>query len=143
MRDVEMITTSTASVCKKDNSRNRSPGEFGGQSRVYRTKSVKIMEVEQCHVIKFFSDEGMPGLQIVARLRQHYREGTLSRAQVYCWVNEVRRARTDLNTFATTGTRLMKVLPLLLRASSMPILTFQPGSLHSSWGVQSQRFVDV
>jgi hypothetical protein len=33
-------------------------------------KSVKIMEVEQRYVIKFFSDEGMSGVQIVERLRQ-------------------------------------------------------------------------
>jgi hypothetical protein len=39
------------------------------------------MEVEQRHVIKFFSDEGMPGVQIVARLRQHYPEGTPSGTQ--------------------------------------------------------------
>jgi hypothetical protein len=36
---------------------------------VHRTKSVKIMEVEQHHVLKFFSDEAIPGVQIVTRLR--------------------------------------------------------------------------
>jgi hypothetical protein len=32
-------------------------------------KNVKIMEEEQRYVIKFFSDEGMTVVQIVARLR--------------------------------------------------------------------------
>jgi hypothetical protein len=38
---------------------------------------------------------------------------------------------------------LMKVLPLLLLESSIPILTFQPGSLHSPWGLPPQWFVDT
>jgi hypothetical protein len=61
------------------------------------------MEVEQRHVIKFLSDEGMPGVQIVERLRQHYGEDALSRKQVYFWINEVKRGRTDLNTIASPG----------------------------------------
>jgi hypothetical protein len=67
-----MISTSTVFLCKKDNSRHRTPGEFGEQKWGHRTKSAKIMEVEQRCVIKFFSDEGMPGVQIVERLGQHY-----------------------------------------------------------------------
>jgi hypothetical protein len=66
-------------------------------------KSIKIMKVEQRSVIKFFSDEGMPGVQIVARLRQHYGEGALSRTQMYFWVNEVKRGTTDLNINARPG----------------------------------------
>jgi hypothetical protein len=83
------------SVCVKDYCRNWSLGEFGQHKRVHRTKSVKIMEVEQCYVTKFFSDEGMPGVQIMARLRQHYGEGVVARTQVYVWINEVKRGRTD------------------------------------------------
>jgi hypothetical protein len=41
-------------------------------------KNVKIIEVEQCHVIKFFSDEAMPGVQIIERIRQHYGQGACS-----------------------------------------------------------------
>jgi hypothetical protein len=54
-------------------------------------------------VIKFFSDEGMPGVQIVARLRQHYGEGLPSRTQVCFSVNQVKRGRTDLSTIASPG----------------------------------------
>jgi hypothetical protein len=61
------------------------------------------MEVKQLHVIEFFSDEGMPGVQIVERLRQHYGEDALSRTRVYFWINEVERGRTDLNTVASPG----------------------------------------
>jgi hypothetical protein len=92
MRDMEMVAPSTASVCKNDNCRNRPPNEFGKQKWVDRGKRVKIMEVEHGHAIKIFSDEGTPAIQIMARLRQRYGEGALSRTQVYFWVNEVKRA---------------------------------------------------
>jgi hypothetical protein len=81
MGEMKMFSTSTVCVCKRDNCRNRSPGEFGKQKWVHRTKRVKIMEVEQRYVIRFFSNEGMPGVQIVERLRQHYGEDALSRTQ--------------------------------------------------------------
>jgi hypothetical protein len=38
---------------------------------------------------------------------------------------------------------LMKILPLLLLASSIPILIVQPRSLHRPWALQAQRFVDT
>jgi hypothetical protein len=62
MRDTEIIAPSTVSECEMDNYRNRSPGEFGKQKWFHRVKSVKIMEVEQRQVIKFFSDEGTPAV---------------------------------------------------------------------------------
>jgi hypothetical protein len=61
------------------------------------------MEVEQGYVIKFFSDECVPGIQIIKRLRRHYGEDGLSRTQVCFWTNEVKPARTDLNTIASPG----------------------------------------
>jgi hypothetical protein len=61
------------------------------------------MEIEQGHVIKFFSDEGIPGVEIVARLRQYYGEGALSRAQAYFWINEIKWSIMDLNTIASPG----------------------------------------
>jgi hypothetical protein len=64
---------------------------------------VKVMEVEQRQVINFFSDEGMPAVQIVACLRQHHGQGKLSQTQVYFGINEVKRRRTDLNTTASPG----------------------------------------
>jgi hypothetical protein len=65
---------------------------------------VKIKEAERHCLVKFFSDEGMPGVQIVARHIQHYGEGALSRTQVYYWINKIKRGRTDLNTIASPGT---------------------------------------
>jgi hypothetical protein len=68
MCDMEIISTSTVCVCKTDNRRNRSPGEFGEQKWVHRTRGVKIMEVEQLYVIKFFCDDFSRGGRNIARL---------------------------------------------------------------------------
>jgi hypothetical protein len=59
------------------------------------------MELEQRYVIKFFANEGMQGVQILSRLRDHDGTEALSRTQVYSWINEVKRGRTDLNTVAS------------------------------------------
>jgi hypothetical protein len=59
------------------------------------------MEVKQRYVIKFFSDEGMPAVQVVARVKQHYGEGTVSRTQVFFGINEVKPGRTDYITIAS------------------------------------------
>jgi hypothetical protein len=66
-------------------------------------KSVKNMEVEQWHVIKFFTDEGMPAIKIIFRLRDHYGEDELSRTQIHFWINEIKGGRTDLNNIAGPG----------------------------------------
>jgi hypothetical protein len=58
------------------------------------------MEVEQRYVIKFFTDEGMLGIEIISRLSKQYGENALSRMQVYFWISEIKRGRTDLNTIA-------------------------------------------
>jgi hypothetical protein len=134
MRDMEMITTSTVSVCKNNRCRNRSPGEFGGQKWVHRTKSVKIREVEQRYVTKFFSDEGMPGVQIVARLRQHYGEGALSRTQVYFWINEGKRGRIDLNIIAIRGKALDEGLTVEIAGPLDGNPHLSARKLHSPWG---------
>jgi hypothetical protein len=81
------------------------------------------MELEQRYAIKFFADEGMQGVQILSRLRDHYGAQALSRTKVYDWINEVKRGRTDLNTGAAPEGSLMKVFPLSLLESSMPIHT--------------------
>jgi hypothetical protein len=81
MHDMGIISTSTVFVSEKDKCRNRLPGEFGGRKLIHRTKSVKIVEVEQRSVIKFFSDEGMSRVQTVAHLREHHGEGALSQTQ--------------------------------------------------------------
>jgi hypothetical protein len=100
---MQMISTSTVCVCEKDNCGNQSPGECGEQKWVRRTKRVKIIEVEQRYVINFFSHEGMPGVQIVGRLRYHSVKDALSRTQMCFWINEVKRGRTDLSTVASPG----------------------------------------
>jgi hypothetical protein len=41
------------------------------------------MEVEQRDVIKFFTDEGMPAVEMIPRLRDHFGEDALSRTQMY------------------------------------------------------------
>jgi hypothetical protein len=61
------------------------------------------MEVEKRHVIKFFTDEGMSAVKSISRLRDHYGEDELSRTQIYFWINEIRRGRTDLNNIAGPG----------------------------------------
>jgi hypothetical protein len=61
------------------------------------------MEVEQSYVIKFFTDEDVPEVQIIARLRDHYGEDARSRTQIYFRINEVKRGRSDLNNIASLG----------------------------------------
>jgi hypothetical protein len=101
------------------------------------------MEVEQRYVIKFFSDEGMPAVQIVNRVRQHYREDALSRTQVYFWISDVKGEERTLTPLQGPEESPMKVSSPLSQASSMPILISQPGSLHSPSGLQPQRFADT
>jgi hypothetical protein len=101
------------------------------------------MEIEQRYVITFFSDEGMPGVQIVERLRQHYGEDALSRTHVYFWINEVKGGERTLTPSQAQEEGPMKVSLPLSPASSMPILISQPRSLHSSWRLQPQRFADT
>jgi hypothetical protein len=64
------------------------------------------MDFKQRYVSKFFPDEGMPGVKIVAPLRHHDGECVLSRAQVYFWIYEVKRGRTDLMTITSPGKEL-------------------------------------
>jgi 3-mercaptopyruvate sulfurtransferase SseA len=78
-------------------------GELGGKKFTERLKGAKITELEQRYVIKFFAHEGMQDVQILPRLRDHYEAQALPRTQVYYWINEVKRGRTDLNTAASPG----------------------------------------
>jgi hypothetical protein len=61
------------------------------------------MGIEQRYVVKFFTDEGMPAVEIISRLRDHYGEDALSRTQIYFWINEIKRGRTDINNIASPG----------------------------------------
>jgi hypothetical protein len=45
----------------------------------------------------------MPAVQVVARVKQHYGEGAVSRTQVFLGINEVKRGRTDYITIASPG----------------------------------------
>jgi hypothetical protein len=84
------------------------------------------MEIEERYVIKFFTDEHISEVEIISRLRNYYEDDALSRTQMYSWIHEVRRGRADLSTIASPGRKFdessMKVLPLLLLESSIPIL---------------------
>jgi hypothetical protein len=70
---------------------------------VYRRKSVKNKNVEQRYVIRFFTDKGMPAVDIISLLRDHYGEDALSRMQIYFWINEIKRGKTDFNNSASRG----------------------------------------
>jgi hypothetical protein len=61
------------------------------------------MEIESRSGIKFFTDEGILRVEIVCRLKKHYGDHILSRTQVYFWINEIKRDRTDLSTIASPG----------------------------------------
>jgi hypothetical protein len=41
------------------------------------------MEIEQCHVIKFFTNEDMSTVEIIFRLRDDYGRDALSGMQIY------------------------------------------------------------
>jgi hypothetical protein len=66
-------------------------------------KTVKSMKGQGWYVINFFTDKGMPAVEITSRLRDHYGEDALSRTQIYFWINEIKRGRTDLNNIANPG----------------------------------------
>jgi hypothetical protein len=78
-------------------------GKISRQKCVYPGKSINNMDVEQRYVIKFFTNEGMPAVEMISRLRDHYGEEALSRRQIYFWINERKRGRTDLNNIAGPG----------------------------------------
>jgi hypothetical protein len=61
------------------------------------------MTLEQRYVIKFFVDEGLPGVQIVDRIQQHYHDEPLSRTQIYYWIKEIKLGRTDLSNIPPPG----------------------------------------
>jgi hypothetical protein len=44
--------------------------------------------IEQRHAIKFFADEGCPGIEIHQRLKDHDGEGAMSRNEVYRWIRD-------------------------------------------------------
>jgi hypothetical protein len=51
--------------------------------------------------MKFFTDEGVLGFEIVCCLKQRYGNDALFRRQVYFWVNEVNQDRTDLSIISS------------------------------------------
>jgi hypothetical protein len=61
------------------------------------------MEVEQRYVIKFFTDQGMQGMEIIRRINEHYGDNALSRSTIYSWIAEVKRGRTDLSNIGSPG----------------------------------------
>jgi hypothetical protein len=60
--------------------------KFRRHFKLATRKRVKTMEIERGYVIKFVSDEDMPRLEIVQRLRERYGDGALSQSQIYSWI---------------------------------------------------------
>jgi hypothetical protein len=143
MPGMEIISTSTVCVYKKDNRQNRPPGETSEQKWVHQTRSVKIMELEQRYVIKFFSDEGMPGVHIAKCLRQHYEEDALSGTQMYFWINEVKRARTDLDTAASPGREPDESLAAVIAGKLDADLRFSARKLTQSLGIAASHGLPI
>jgi histone-lysine N-methyltransferase SETMAR len=80
-----------------------SAGKLGGPLGLHRTKSDKMMELEQRYIIKFFMEEGKKGKKIIERLQRHYGTDALARSTVYKWMNELKRGRTDLTNIPSPG----------------------------------------
>jgi hypothetical protein len=59
--------------------------------------------IGQRDIIKFFADEGCTGIQIHWCLQDHYGESTMSRSEVYRWIRDIKRRRTDLETISSPG----------------------------------------
>jgi hypothetical protein len=74
------------------------------------------MKVEERYVIKFFTDEGMPAVEIISRLRDDYGDDALFQTQIYFWINEIKRGRTDLNKIASPGRELNESLAGVIAA---------------------------
>jgi hypothetical protein len=142
-RDLEMITTSTVSVCKKDNCRNRSRGEFGAQKWVRRTKNVKITKVEQRYIIKFFFDEGIPGPKSPHISNNIMGLGALSLTQVGFSIGEAKRGRINLNTTASPGREPDEGLAAVIAGKPDADSHLSARKLAPSLGLQPQWFVDI
>jgi hypothetical protein len=63
----------------------------------------KVWRSNNGNVIKLFTDESIAVIEIICRLRDHYGEDALSRAQIDFWINERKHGRTDLNNIASPG----------------------------------------
>lgn len=59
--------------------------------------------MEQRYVIKFLQSDGYTASQIIDKLKDIYYTQALNRTQVYYWLAELRRGRTDLNDEPRSG----------------------------------------
>jgi hypothetical protein len=59
-------------------------------------KNVISMELEQRYVITFLRDCGKDGAEINSILMEHYGKDSNRKTDVYYWIKEVKRGRTDL-----------------------------------------------
>ena len=53
--------------------------------------------LEQRYCIKFLHFQGYPGNEIFEQLKEMYGDESLCKAQVYFWIGEIKRGRTDLS----------------------------------------------
>jgi histone-lysine N-methyltransferase SETMAR len=74
------------------------------------------MAVEQRFVIKYWYDEGLTGVQIIQKLKDHYGKDALSNSEIYRWIREVKCGRTDLTNALPPGRpRIEDLAPQILR----------------------------
>jgi hypothetical protein len=66
-------------------------------------RSLEKAEVGQRYMMKFFSAEYMPPLEIAQRPREHNGKGMFSQSQIYDWIGQVKLGRTDLAGIVSPG----------------------------------------
>jgi hypothetical protein len=69
------IATFFISSCENEACPKSEPGNEIGQKSLYRGKNVNNMEGEQRYVIKFFTDEGMTGVDVISQILISQRKG--------------------------------------------------------------------
>jgi histone-lysine N-methyltransferase SETMAR len=74
------------------------------------------MGEEQRYVIKFLFQGAMPGNEILKVLRQRYGMNAMGKSQMYFWIAEIKRGRTDLSDLHRPGRTPDEGLALVIAA---------------------------
>jgi histone-lysine N-methyltransferase SETMAR len=61
------------------------------------------MSVEQRYVIKYLHDEGLNGVEIIQRIKNHYGPDALPDSTIYYWIAQAKLKRTDLINIPSPG----------------------------------------
>jgi hypothetical protein len=116
---------------------------LSGQRSLYQGKIVKNMEIEQRHVIKFFTKEDIPEAEIIFRLRDYYKKDTPSRIQIYFGsAKESKEEPISILLQAPEESPMKVLLLLLLRRSMQTVISQREGS-PSLWELRLQRSVRI